>query len=237
MMLQIAWRNVLRNRKRSAIIVVAILFGLWGGLVASGVSFGFSYDTVSSAIDTRLGHIQIHAPNYRENRTIRDTLAGAARAMRLARNTPGVAGVAGRLVLEGMAASAETSTGVAILGVDAAAETTATTLKQRMVEGTFDFGGRGHRTVVGGDLAKRLGVRLGSKIVLTTQDAHGTIVGASYRISGLFRTDSKTFDETAVFVDRHALATLVGVGGALHEVVIRLEDPAAVDSVASRLRA
>jgi putative ABC transport system permease protein len=237
MMLQIAWRNVLRNRKRSAIIMAAIMFGLWGGLVASGVSFGFSYDTVASAIETRLSHIQIHNPRYRESQTIRDTLRDAHAALMLARDTRGVVGVTGRLVVEGMAASAETATGVSILGVDAAAETTVTTLHQHLVEGIFAFGGRRNQIVVGADLAKRLGVRLGSKIVLTTQDVHGTIVGASYRISGMFRTDSKTFDETTVLVDRGGLAEMVGLGQALHEVAVLVEDASSIDSVAARLRA
>jgi len=237
MMLQIAWRNVLRNRKRSAIIMAAIMFGLWGGLVASGVSFGFSYDTVSSAIETRLSHIQIHAPTYRDNRSIRDTLRGARKAEAHALRVPGVAAVTARLVVEGMAASAETSTGVSILGVDAAAETTVTTLHQKLVEGSFDLTGRRNSVVVGRDLATRLGVRLGSKIVLTTQDMQGTIVGASYRISGMFRTDSKTFDETTVLVDRGGLDGLVGAGKSLHELAVVVEDPSTLDSVAARIRA
>ena len=236
-MLHIAWRNVLRNRKRSAIIVAAIMFGLWGGLVASGVSFGFSYDTVSSALESRLSQIQIHAPGYRENRTIGDTLRGAGQAVGMVAATEGVRAVTGRLVVEGMAASAETSTGVSLLGVDAPAETTVTSIHSKLVDGSYELGGRRNRTVVGQDLAKRLGVRVGSKIVLTTQDVHGTIVGASYRVSGLFRTDSKTFDETTVFVDRRQLAALVGAGGALHELAVVVDDPAMIDSVAARLQA
>ena len=236
MMLQIALRNVLRNRKRSAIIMAAIMFGLWGGLVASGVSFGFSYDTVSSALDTRLSHIQIHRPGYRESRTIGDTLQASSEILARVSNTTGVAAVAGRLVVEGMAASAETATGVSIIGVDVAAETTVTLLHQHFVEGSFDLRGRGNRIVIGRDLAKRLSVRLGSKIVLTTQDVQGAIVGASYRIAGMFRTDSKTFDETTVFVDRSTLSRLVGAGESLHEVVVLVEDPDRIDSVAAQLR-
>ena len=236
MMLQIALRNVLRNRKRSAIIMAAIMFGLWGGLVASGVSFGFSYDTVSSALDTRLSHLQIHRPGYRDSRTIGDTLASSSEALIRVSRTKGVAAVTGRLIVEGMAASAETSTGVSVIGVDVAAETTVTMLHQHLVAGSFDLQGRGNRIIIGQDLAKRLSIRLGSKIVLTTQDVHGTIVGASYRVKGVFRTDSKTFDETTVVVDRAALSGLVGAGESLHEIAVLLQDPETIESVAAQLR-
>jgi putative ABC transport system permease protein len=233
MMLHIAWRNILRNKRRSAIIIAAIMFGLWGGLVASGVSFGFSYDTVSSALETRLSHIQIHTPSFRESRNIRDTLAGGMETVMRSAAIAGVSAAAGRIVVDGMASSAETAVGVSMYGVDADAEARVSTLRQHIIEGTYQPAHRRNAVVIGGELATKLGVRLHSKMVLTMQDIHGTIVGGSYRVAGIFRTDSKPFDEVSVFVDRRELSELLGTGDGVHEVAIVVDDLAGVDSVAA----
>jgi ABC-type lipoprotein release transport system permease subunit len=233
MMLHIAWRNLLRNKRRSAIIIVAIMFGLWGGLVASGVSFGLGYDTVSSALATRLSHVQIHAPSFRESRNIRDTLAGGSEVAAKAAAIPGVSAAAGRIVIEGMASTAETAVGVSVYGIDSEAEARVSAIRQRMIEGAYEAGRRRNTVIIGAELATKLGVRLRSKIVLTMQDVHGTIVGGSYRVAGIFRTDSKPFDEVSVFVDRRELSGLLGLGDQLHEVAIVLDDPGTLDSVAA----
>jgi putative ABC transport system permease protein len=236
MMLHIAWRNILRNKRRSAIIITAIMFGLWGGLVASGVSFGFSYDTVSSALETRLSHIQIHTTDFRESRNIRDTLAGGTEIVTKSAAIPGASAAAGRIVVDGMASSAETAVGVSVFGIDAGAEARISTIHQRMIEGAYTLGNRRNAVVIGGELATKLGVRLRSKIVLTMQDVHGTIVGSSYRVAGIYRTDSKPFDEVSVFVDRKDLSGLLGLGDGIHEVAIVVDDVNTVDSVAASAR-
>ncbi len=233
MMLHIAWRNILRNKRRSAIIIAAIMFGLWGGLVSSGVSFGFSYDTVSSALETRLSHIQIHTSSFRESRNIRDTLEGGMGIVSRAAAIPGALAAAGRIVVDGMASSAETAVGVSVYGIDADAEARVSSIPQHMIEGTYAPGSRRNAVVLGGELATKLGARLRSKIVLTMQDVHGTIVGGSYRVVGIFRTDSKPFDEVSVFVDRRELSGLLGMGDGLHEVAILVHDLSEVDTVAA----
>jgi putative ABC transport system permease protein len=233
MMLHIAWRNILRNKRRSAIIIAAIMFGLWGGLVASGVSFGFSYDTVSSALETRLSHMQIHTSSFRESRNIRDTLAGGMKIITRAAAVPGVSAAAGRIVVDGMASSAESAVGVAVYGIDADEETRVSTIRQHLIEGTYQPAHRRNAVVIGSELATKLGARLRSKIVLTMQDVHGTIVGSSYRVAGIFRTDSKPFDEVTVFVDRRELSGLLGTGDGLHEVAILVHELAEVDSIAA----
>lgn len=236
MMLHIAWRNLLRNKRRSFIIIAAITFGLWGGLVASGVSFGFSYDTISSALETRLSHIQIHSPSFRESRNIRDTLAGGTRIAAQCVAVNSISATAGRIVIDGMASTAETAVGVSVYGVDADAEARVTVIHKKLTDGTYELGTRRNAAIIGGELAAKLGARLRSKIVLTMQDVNGTIVGGSYRVVGIFRTDSKPYDETTVFLDRKELSALLGLDDRLHEVAVIVNDLDAVDSIATAAR-
>ncbi len=236
MLFQIAWRNVLRNKKRSFIMIAAITCGLWAALVASAVTLGFSYETVRSALETRLSHIQLHRVGYLKNRILRDTIPGGMDALRKIRSLPSVRAVSGRLLAEGMASTAETAAGVLISGVDRDEERATTTIGQKLVAGTYALGEKRNAAVIGEELARKLGARLGSKMIVTMQDIHGTIVGASFRIAGLYRTESTPFDGSTIFVDRRELAGLLEMGDQIHEIAVTVRDLQNVESVASQIR-
>jgi ABC-type lipoprotein release transport system permease subunit len=203
------------------------MFGIWAGLAASGISLGLSDETVDSALRTRLAHVQVHHPGFRDTRNLKDTLSSGAQIAHALRGMPGIRAVAGRVVADGMASTAETALGVRIYGVNPEEEVRVSSIRECLTAGVYAPRDAPPTVVVGEELALKLGVRLRSKIVLTLQDLHGTITGASFRVAGMFRTDAKPFDETAVFVDRRSLVALTGVDNGLHELAIVLDDPAA----------
>ena len=61
MLTSLAWKNIWRSKKRSLIIITAIAFGLWGGLLAGAVMTGWGESMVNTAIDRDLAHVQLHA--------------------------------------------------------------------------------------------------------------------------------------------------------------------------------
>lgn len=236
MLFQIAWRNVLRNKKRSFIIVTAITCGLWAALVASAVTLGFSYETVRSALETRLTHIQLHKPDFRESGNLQDTIPEGLSVVRRIKSLPSVRAVSARLLAEGMASTAETAVGVLVNGIDPDQERTTTAIARRLVAGTYAVGEKRNATVIGEELAGKLSAHVGSKVILTMQDIHGDIIGGSFRISGIYRTDSTPFDGSTVFVDRRELAGLLGMGDQIHEIVLVVNNLQNVDLVASQIR-
>ncbi|MCK5572191.1 MAG: ABC transporter permease, partial [Bacteroidetes bacterium] len=236
MLFHIAYRNVLRNWKRSLIIILAIASGLWGGIVASGVFFAMTDESVKAAINSRLSHMQIHHPGWLESRSMHDAMSNPDRLLETVRTNPVVRTASARVVLEGMASTAETAVGVNIFGIDPGAERTVTSIAERVTMGTYFGGSRGHQAVIGEELARKLGARLRSKIVLGTQDGEGNIVGASVRVVGIFRTESTGFDETSVFILRQDLENLIGVSDLVHEVAIMLNDPGQLDHAVASLQ-
>ncbi|RMH62734.1 MAG: ABC transporter permease [Calditrichaeota bacterium] len=237
MLLQLAWRNLWRNGKRSAIILISIALGLSGGLFSGAVMMGMGESMIHSAINRYLGHIELHAPGYRTdarlNRAINNWhdvemfLSGQKEPVR----------ASSRTLVEGMAASAGASFGVHIVGVEAAAETLATRITEKMQEGTF-LGNRYRQPVViGRKLAERLKLHLKSRLILTFQDRNGDLTYMAARISGIFKTESSMFDESTVYVPRTRLQQILGGEAPLiHEVAIRLKSGAAVKSFKARLK-
>jgi ABC-type lipoprotein release transport system permease subunit len=218
----LAWKNVWRNRRRSLIMLSAIAVGLWGGLVAVGIFTGM-YDTmISAAIDRNLTHLQLHAPGFREERRIDQTLPAPDALVNALRSLPHVAAVSARTLIDGMASSPASNRGVTVVGIEPASERAATALARRLTEGTFFNGTDRAPVVIGRTLAEKLGLRLRSKMVLAFQRPDGVLVSGAFRVAGIFDTESSAFDGFTVLVRRADLTTIVGAA-LTHEIAVRLD--------------
>jgi putative ABC transport system permease protein len=231
-----AWKNIWRNKTRSAIIIAAISLGLLGGMLASGVSFGMGDQMIAAAIDTRLSHLQIHGTGFRESRDIADTIPGASSLAAKITAMDCVAGVARRTIVTAMASSSVTASGVGLYGIRPEEEKRITDVPKQIVNGSYFTGSTRNPVVIGLALAKELDLKTGSKMVLTFQDDSGSITGGAFRVVGIFRTVSSGFDKTATFVRVEDLQRLIGSGAACHELAVLLKPKTSVDSVAALLR-
>ncbi len=64
MYIQLAWRNLWRNPKRTIVIMLAILIGVWSMIVLSALAQGVLESSIQNGISTLTGHLQIHQKNY-----------------------------------------------------------------------------------------------------------------------------------------------------------------------------
>ncbi len=70
MIATIAWRNVWRNGRRSGILIAAIAFGIWAGLLEMAFMNGMANQQLEAAIRSRTSHIQIHADGFRAHKDV-----------------------------------------------------------------------------------------------------------------------------------------------------------------------
>ena len=67
MLLQLGFRNLLRNKKRSILAGMAVGLGLAAIIIADGFWKGMIENMVSNITSTYLGHVQVHHPKYQES--------------------------------------------------------------------------------------------------------------------------------------------------------------------------
>ena len=236
MLFLLAWKNVWRNKKRSLIILIAIALGLGCGLFASGVMFGMWDSTVNSAIDRDLSHIQIHSDKFKKENLIGNYIPDGTELSSRIKIIKGVKAVSERTIVEGMAASATSSSGVEIKGIIPDEEKNVTSVAASIKEGKYFEGVSRNPVVIGKELAKKLDLKLHSKLVLSFQGLNGDIIYAAFRIAGIFETESSLFDKTNVFVRQQDLTKLIGGKTIVHEIAIRLTSVQVMDPVVKELR-
>ena len=73
---RIAWRNLWRNPRRTVITASALAFGFMAAVVIVGISDAVTRDMVENGTKIITGEVQIHASDYRPERSLYATLGG-----------------------------------------------------------------------------------------------------------------------------------------------------------------
>lgn len=236
MLIGIAWRNIWRNKKRSLVLLTAIALGLCGGVFSTGVSVGMAEAMVNTAIDRYLGHVEIHTKTFKANPVVNDFIPDGDSIAVSLKSTKGVIGVSARTVLEGMASSTVTNTGAQIVGINPSDESMVTTNARRLITGEYLNEGSRLPVVIGKKLSEKLDLRLRSKLVLSFAGRDGSIIYGSFRVAGIFETESTAFDGSTLFVRRSDLAALMGGVPLVHEIAARMQNAELVPQVLASVR-
>ena len=236
MLVRMAWRNIWRNPRRTAVVMTAISIGIVGSVVTMAINLGMVSGMVDTAIRGGLAHLQIHDAGWDENPELEIRLAdGGASVTHALDAIPEVEHWAPRLRAQGLAASPHASVGVAIVGVDPVREAGVSIAADSISAGTWLEAPR--RVVVGYKLARRFDAKVGSKLVLSVQDLTGELTGQAFRIAGLIHSGSPELDDGVVFMRLDDAQKLLGLGTAISEIAVVTSDRSQVDSIQQQLQA
>ena len=114
--LKMAWRNIGRNRRRTAVTVGAMTLGLFAMVVWMAMLEGMLNDMEETIVEVDLGDLQIHAPTYLDDPSLYtvidgvDPLLGALEAAGFRASA--------RLVGAGLAAAHDSAAGASLRGVN-----------------------------------------------------------------------------------------------------------------------
>ena len=237
MLFAIAWRNLWRNKLRSAVIFTSIAVGIIGAVVSDGFMSGMTDQRVDAAIANEVSDIQIHNPAFLLNGEIQYQIPDAEQSLKKIETIPEVKGVSLRMKTSAMAASANAGAGITIFGVNPAAEQKVSDLHKLIIEGKYLSADEKIPTVIGQKLAHKLNLGLGDKLIVTLTDSSGTITSGAFRIVGIFKTANDRFDEANVFVNKKDLSNLTGYpANTSDEIAIRLKANSQTPEVMKALR-
>lgn len=232
---------------------LALGLGLALLLISLGLLDGGHEQAIADGVRLGSGHVVIQAKGYQD--TSSDELLLPARVLstiqeclqtRVMKQV--VRGVSPRLLATGLLSSSANSAGVRIMGVMPQEERAVSLIPQRMVEGTYLSEDRPSGVVIGAELARKLEVKIGSKVVLMTQALRqpGTATrngtgdetqSTLLRVSGIFRTGLQAIDANIIQLPLPAAQTLLGVAdGQVTQVAVLLEQEGDALLVARVLR-
>jgi ABC-type lipoprotein release transport system permease subunit len=242
-LLQLAWRNLWRNRRRTFITMAAIAFGYAMLLFVACLMAGLRWQMIQNGTCLVMSQIQIHAPGYYPNRSLQKTLGGSkgtdVRALLASISADHrVSAVAPRVYGYALLSAAHRSAGVELMGVVPDQEPKITTLNAQIAKGSYLTAQLPKGVVIGDKLASTIGIGLNSEVVLLTQAADGSMGNDVYTVVGILHTGLDAVDRGLVLMTLSSLQGLLQLAPArIHEVGIKLNHIEAATVVAAALEA
>jgi putative ABC transport system permease protein len=139
LIVSIAWKNVWRNRKRSLIVIIAVLLGTAAGVFTSGLMVGWVKQRSHSLVYTETGHIKIHHPDFLKNEELNLIVPHATDLSAFLGQQPAVKASSERLKCMVMAATSRGTTGMTLQGVDPAKEMAVSDLHTHLIPNTGGY--------------------------------------------------------------------------------------------------
>ena len=233
MLLKFAFRNVLRNKRRSFLTALAIFFAaMIVGLAQSFVN-GMLDIYMQNYITYQTGHIRITTDEFIDRERflpVDEIMVESDKIMANIQKLEGVADVKERLRFGILLGHQDTT--VEALGVGLELKTSRFNLPEKLVAGELGESG----IYIGQGLAKRLGVDLGDALLLATKTSEGGLNGIKLPIKGLVRLGITMFDKRMFFINLADAKKLLKIYAGTTELFVFADNRDITDSVAQRIK-
>jgi ABC-type lipoprotein release transport system permease subunit len=231
--IKLGWKNVWRNRTRSAVVIIAVVLGTWAGIFLSGLFAGLTQGYLDNHLKLSVPHIEIIEPQFNDLYSPEYYIPNSEVVVSELEKLAFVEKIEAESMTNGLVQSSRSSYGASIYGIVA---DTAHVVEQYILDGSMPgLSSERNPVLIGQKLAKRLNIEMGSRIVLSFQDVDGEITGGAFRVAGMFDTFSDPYDETNVFVAQNDLNRLLGLDNQVHHIKLTVDDISKAENYAEQI--
>jgi ABC-type lipoprotein release transport system permease subunit len=222
--LKLAWRNLLRNKRRTFIAGTAIGMGLASLVFTDALMIGMNDHLVHSGTASFMGEGQVHRDGFRKTFDVELTIHNPDFVAAELKSSPLVESFTPRVLAFAMIGSPANNEGVTMVGVEPDTERLLSQIDDVIVKGEYFAGGE-RDIVIGSRLAELLEVELGDRVVLTSAQAHsGDLAQELFRVSGIYHFNIREMDRSMAFIPLSKAQRLLGLEAQVHEIAIKFTD-------------
>ena len=237
---RIGWRNLRRNHRRTLITALGLAISYFAVVFLVGWADGIKSEMVENGTGILTGQIQVHALDYRPERSLYQTIGGrngtdVARMLQILISDDSVSAVAPRVYAGGLVSSGESTSAGILMGIDPKLEPKVSRILTGIVSGRAVKVGA-NEILVGTEMAQQLEIQLSDEIVVVAPAADGSIGNDLFTVTGIFHTGMSELDSSYTVVPMDALQKMVALApGRIHEIAITTTNPWLAPQASERL--
>jgi ABC-type lipoprotein release transport system permease subunit len=221
LLLKLAFRNALRNKRRTFLAGMAIGVGLAGLIFVDGLMIGMQNSMISSATDTFLGQGRITHKDFMDTLDIEKTIDDGMEILAGLDGETIIKEYAPRTMNTAMITSPANAEPILLVGVDPDREKNISVLKRAIRKGGYFQEKDKDKILIGAGLADSLMVEPGDLLVITAAKAKtGDLSQAMYRVGGVFSFGMREMDDSMAFIKIEEAQSLLGIGDGIHQIAI-----------------
>lgn len=231
----VAWRNLWRHRGRSLLTAGAMAVGVAMCMASLCFQDGMYEDLFDVMVEQRLGHVQLHHPDYPSKRVMHDSVPDAAQLIADIEALPGTVAVSPRLNGFALVGGEVKSSGALVVGIDPARAAAATPLDERVVEGEYFGADPTGQALIGHKLLDDLELALGDSVVVVTQAADGSLGNTVFDIVGVYKSGDAQMDRAGMYAPLADVQALLVLPDQIHQATLVSEDAATIERYATQV--
>ncbi|MEF8716963.1 MAG: FtsX-like permease family protein [Candidatus Accumulibacter necessarius] len=232
-----AFRNVVRQYRRSLFGISAVAFGVIALLLTAGFVEWIFWAAREGTIEEGLGHIHIMRPGYLEHGQAdpyKYLMPEKSAEISAIERLSAVRTAAPRVGFTGLISHDETTLSFIGEGVDAKRERVLS--PSLLISSGSNLAPENSKGILlGRGLAENLGAEVGDTVVLMATTPSGGTNAVEANVRGLFSTVSKAYDDSALRVPLPLAQQLLRISG-VHLSILVLDDTAHTTDVLMKLR-
>jgi ABC-type lipoprotein release transport system permease subunit len=225
LLFKLAWRNILRNKRRTVLSGLAVGIGLASMMFIDGLYIGMLESMIRTATDTFLGQGQIQARGFRDTLSVEKTINNPEELLESLGNETLIKNFSPRIVSIGMLSSAAGVNSVVLYGIKPETEKNISMIDETIRVGDYLIPEDTGQILIGSKIADTLEVEAGDRVILTVAQAGtGELSQDMLRVAGIFHMGIREADSGMAFIHIQKARDLLALGDGMHEITLRFHD-------------
>ncbi len=235
MYIQLAWRNLWRNRRRTLITVSAIVFAVFAAIMMQSLNRGSHEIMIDNMVRFHTGYAQVQDYRFEEEASLDNAFYfDNELENRITATNNRIEMVLPRIQTFMLAGNDYATRGAMVMGIDAEKEHAFNNLKDNLISGEF-FEPNDRKAVVTAGLAKRLQLETGDVLVLIGQGRFGMSANALYEISGIVRHPIREMDNQTVYLPLAEAQFLLSADGYITNLLVSTSSDRFTNTITSAI--
>ncbi len=234
----IAYRDLVRNRRRTLLTLLAVALGMTVLIMMSGLVAGIISGSLRDNIRLNTGHLQLRDDTYEIEKLSLlskdllqdiDTLTARVEALSEVQSAAPV------LWTSGVLSTVRESTGLQVTGIDPADDFHAR-IREGIVAGDYLAADDRGLILIGKRLADDMEITVGQRVSLAMGRADGQVDEGIFTVAGLFNTGIGNYDQNTVIMPLAQVQAFTNSGDRASSIIVMLHDQEDTAKVAAALQ-
>ncbi len=231
----IAARNVLRNKRRTLVTAIVLTAGIASFIAFDSLLAGMDRMTIDSMMDLTTSGLVIRSPEYEENSAGTPLAYGiedpAPTVAFLSDKVPGITAATARTKFLATVSNYADEMPVVAVALDPETDGRVFTLPEHLEAGNWFAGPEAKSVVMGGALARELGLKLGDYVLVSARTVDDNVNADEYLIAGLLDSAAPEIGRGGLFMSFGAARELLGQSLPITEIAASVSRAGNLDRV------
>ncbi len=233
---RLAWRNIWRQKRRTWLTAVAMIFSNILLVFMISLQFGSYEMMINNSLNMFSGQLQVQRDGYQDSQKMRHVVDNIGDLASTVRSRFPAASVAARANAFVLVSSEDRSFGTQVVGVEPAHEPGVSTLSGLMAEGRYLDQVDAAEIVIGSVMARNLKVKTGDELTFLGSGKDGSFAAGVVTVAGIFESGSQDLDRSLAQLPLVYFQDVFGMAESGHVITISLDELSAVPALIPPLK-